>query len=200
MIVSLSTLIFATLQIDEGSKIEISELTLEISQNRVVKLGQIASLILLIIFIIKMIPNTLTALKDSWLSRLAKIDGQERISLQYSWGQHEGERFDDSPQGESDALKSEQRYRRTNSEKFFERNLALTNTIASLLLDISLPLSLAVIAIFYPYFLTNTIQTDETQLFMLSAPSNERVNVEGVLEPYLTYGPKPPPHGGKGGG
>jgi hypothetical protein len=199
LVVSLCTLFFATLQIDEGSKIEVFKFVLLVSQNKLVKLGQIATLLLSIVFIIKMIPNTLAVLKVSWLSRLSKIDRQEDLNLQYSWGWDESDHFDGSPEGEIKELESRQGYRRTKSEKFFERNLALTNTIASLLLDIFLPLTLAVFAIFCPYYLAQSVQTDEAQLFMLGRPSNQTVKVDEILDPKLTYGPKLPPHLVEGG-
>ncbi|WP_298861196.1 hypothetical protein [uncultured Sulfitobacter sp.] len=194
---SIATLIFATLQISEDSHIEFLEFTLQISQNKIVKLGQVAALILLVIFFLKMIPNAIVAIKAAWLNRLKSIDQHESMTLQYSWGWDESEDFGDDPQGEIKALESKQKYRRTKSERFFDRNLALTNTVIALVMDVSLPIVFALFAVCNPYFLAQSIQTNDKQLFLLKSQQDEIIALDEDNE---ALGDRLPPLESENGG
>lgn len=176
--VSVFTLIFATFNIT-SDELEFLNFSLEISHIKIVKVGQVSSLILILIFLLRVVPQTILSLKKSSLERLERIEGQETRQLQESWGWDDNVDYDASPEGEAEHLGDRQRYRKTKSEKAFDHYFALAQATGTIVLDIMLPITIGFLAVLHPYLLVSAIDNDQLQLFQFFTEINRETSNGG---------------------
>lgn len=151
LIAATATLLFANLKLD-SNVLDVLGLRFVIEPDRIVGLGQLVSLLLLLMFVLRVLPRIIDLSKEQWATYFNAAEHETLIDLQYElgWGSDDGAP-DPSPEGKYKAKQAEFSRKRERRVKVFDfwRKFALFS--ASTFIDLVLPVSLGLLAIFDPY-------------------------------------------------
>jgi hypothetical protein len=151
LVAATATLLFANLKLD-SNVLDILGLRFVVEPDRIVGIGQLLTLLLLTIFVLRFSPRIVELLKEQWSAYFSAKEHSTLIDMQYDlgWGADEGPP-DRSPEGKYKAKQDEFARTREKRVRLFEFWQKLLIVLASALIDLLLPFVLGLLAIFNPY-------------------------------------------------
>lgn len=156
LIFSISTLIFASVNLARN-ELSILGVSFIVSQDRIVALGRIATIILLAIYTLRATPAIVDFIKDSTVER---IDKRHKINYQYLEFDIIGppdEEEDYGPAADLNELHRKQNWEKEKIEKLFITTVNFLQAIAFVLLDFLFPIALGFICAIDPYILDTNL-------------------------------------------
>ena len=164
--VSAFTLIFAAFNIT-SNELKILNFSFEISQKKVVKLGQISTVVLLVSFLLRSLPDFIEQAKKSGVERLSRKGDRETVAFQhYIMNEREGEEhYQHGPESEyNDFLEDLKKKRETYEERADKLKTGI-QFLVGVVLDILFPVVLAVIVVENPYYLSDMVNIPSDNIF-----------------------------------
>ena len=149
---SIGTLLLANITI-VSDDFSVLGLVVEVSQPRLIALGQVLSSVFLVLFVVKELPNVFLAFQLRAIMRLKREQELQRSKLAESWGMNSGKEYEASPDGEFNELTDTHEWEHSRVEKRFRDFIAGANRLAGLITDYLIPLSAGILAILYPFAL-----------------------------------------------
>ena len=153
--VSCCTLLFATFDFNENV---LSFLGLEIvvSQEKVVRVGQLSCLLLITIYALRELPNIIEKLARYYFARLEKMHNRVISYAQEDmFGPYEEDDY--GPTAHIEAIKAKLDYERGKKKKLFDQMIFIVTALNITLIDILLPTFLGALTAYDPYFVQETI-------------------------------------------
>ncbi|MBB3993526.1 hypothetical protein GGR95_001154 [Sulfitobacter undariae] len=153
--ISCCTLIFATFDFAENTLLFLN-LEIIVSQEKMVRVGQLSCMILIIVFVLRQLPSSIEKLAQNYFLRLEKIHKREITFAQEDmYGPHEPET---SAQAHLDVIKSDLNFQRSRKQTQFNSLIFTATALNIAIVDIVLPISLGVVATYNPYFVDEAVR------------------------------------------
>ncbi|HBB85552.1 MAG TPA: hypothetical protein DC031_20370 [Sulfitobacter sp.] len=170
LIVATGTLLISTIEF-QSNQLSFLDLSLSVSKQKTVKLGQAITALLLFVFLLKDFPTYLSSQKKTALSRLEELHATESSSFMDNIGAYSLD--EGSLQAEVESFKAEQLKNKQYLERRYDRNISIANRLSFFLIDRFVPIGLASLVLFDPYLLADWVSSPCKELFEFS-PCNER--------------------------
>ena len=152
LIFSVATLLFAGVTIVDGN-LDILGLKIQISHQRIVSTGQIATLVLLVIYLLQMAPEMINLLKSFLISRQNKLEKIETYALQDSYGLNDGDQYEYGPTGEFKELEDKFAARRFSIGQSLDPIVNAAKFLALGAVDFILPAAIGMLCAYDPHLL-----------------------------------------------
>jgi hypothetical protein len=153
LVTSIATLTFANIKL-LSNKATVFGLEIEISQLDLVKIGQVATAYLIIIFIAQATPSFFKAVGWFRETRINKAERSEWRKFREDWGldQEDYGDYDNSggPEDESKQLKAEYDWRRKKLDDWTTNMSSGSFILANVFFVYFMPLAIGFVEIFYP--------------------------------------------------
>ena len=149
---SIGTLLLANTTI-VSEEISILGLVFEVSQPRLIALGQLLSFSFLVLYLIKEIPHLLVSFQLWSIGRLKKKHDLQKRNLADSFGHPGYDQYEDGPNGEYKELEDSQKWEQSNVERQFGSLIAPFRVIAETTTRYLIPVATGILASCYPYSL-----------------------------------------------
>ncbi|WP_394154213.1 hypothetical protein [Loktanella salsilacus] len=145
------------------SKLNLLATQILIEKERLVATGQILTCFFLIAFLLKLLPDLAHWLQVKRAKTLQLQHYEENKQLAESWGHDNVKEYEDSPNGEFEALNDKNNKALTELETRYENIIGSSTSIANLILKIAFPISISTLAIFFPNGFSHFITMIEKQ-------------------------------------
>lgn len=179
LVFAIATLLFAGVTIID-SKLSLLGLQILISHQKIIVTGQIATLVLLGIYLLQVVPESIKLFKDFLLSRQKKRELIESAKLQDSWGLHDGKEYDDGPSGEFDQLNDKHEWLRQETNRRLDPLINVAQYIAIGLVDFVLPAIIGIICVYDPYLLDRHLSNYGQMQTLFQSPLDSTFSSERV--------------------
>ncbi|WP_156788493.1 hypothetical protein [Roseobacter sp. CCS2] len=146
---SIGTLMLGNITI-VSEEFSILGLVVEVSQPRLIALGQLLSFFFLILYILKEAPNLFISFQLWAISRLKTKQSSQRRDLADSWGFDNFGPYEDSPDGEFKELEDKHKWEHDEVERRFGMVISWAKFIAETATKYFIPVTAGILAIFYP--------------------------------------------------
>lgn len=149
---SIATLLLANTTI-VSEELSILGLVFEVSQPRLIALGQLLSFSFLVLYLIKEIPHLLISFQLWSIGRLKKKHDFQQRNLADHWGYPGHDQYEDGPNGEFKELEDRHKWEQSNVERRFDPIIASFRVIAETTTRYLIPVATGILASCYPYSL-----------------------------------------------
>jgi aspartyl-tRNA synthetase len=161
--VAITTIFLGNMEIS-SSTLTIFGLELVFDQDRLMAFGQIATSVLLVIFIFRSLPIYIASLHKISLNRLSQKENVTKKEWRVSWDVDVPAESKDGPDGEYQAIHHKFEYLRNQADQKFSTLIAIATAIAVVFVDFGVPLCIGFIAAVEPIIISDLVDemTNET--------------------------------------